>query len=100
MHWLSELLQYDPEHPLIFTRLFFWGFFAVVLLGYSIIYKKPGIRTAYLLLASFYFYYKTSGVFLLLLIFTIISDYNWGRLLAKTQTDWKRKLFLTCKYRP
>lgn len=90
-HWLS----YDPENPLIFTRLFFWAFFAVVLLGYSFVYKKVNVRTIYLLAASFFFYYQTSGVFLILLIFTIISDYNWGRLLAKTETPWKRRMFLT-----
>jgi D-alanyl-lipoteichoic acid acyltransferase DltB (MBOAT superfamily) len=88
-------LSYDPEHPLIFTRLFFWGFFAVVLLGYAFVYNKVNVRTIYLLAASFFFYYQTSGVFLILLIFTIISDYNWGRLLARTETPWKRRAYLT-----
>lgn len=92
---IQQWLSYDPEHPLIFTRLFFWGFFAVVLLGYAIVYRKVNVRTIYLLAASFFFYYQTSGVFLILLIFTIISDYNWGRLLARTETPWKRRAYLT-----
>lgn len=95
LHFLQSVFAFDPEHPLIFTHLFFWGFFAVVLLGYGLVYKKINARTIYLLAASFFFYYKTSGVFLVLLIFAIISDYNWGRLIHNSKEEWKRKLFLT-----
>lgn len=94
--YLQGILSFDPEQPLIFTQLYFWGFFAVVLLGYAVVYRKVNARTVYLLAASFFFYYKTSGVFLVLLMFTIISDYNWGRLIAQSTVQWKRKLFLTC----
>ena len=48
-----------------------------------------------MLLVSFFFYYKTSGVFLILLIFTIVSDYNWGRLIYESKTIGKKKLYLT-----
>ncbi|MGE0568622.1 MAG: MBOAT family protein, partial [Bacteroidia bacterium] len=74
---------------------FFWGFFAVVMLGYSLIYKKLAARSIYLLLFSFFFYYKTNGVFITLLFFTIVSDFFWGQFIAKTETVWKKKLFLT-----
>lgn len=43
-----------------------------------------------------FFYFKTSGVFVLLLLFAICSDYCWGRLIAGSNVTWKRKLFLTC----
>jgi alginate O-acetyltransferase complex protein AlgI len=48
-----------------------------------------------LLAVSLFFYFKTSGVFVLLLLFTIISDYNWGRLISQSTDRSKRKLFLT-----
>lgn len=95
LSFIRGLLAFDPDSPLIFTQLFFWGFFAVVLLGYAAVYQKINARTLYLLAASFFFYYKTSGVFLILLLFTIVSDYNWGKAIYKSQTEWKRKLFLT-----
>ena len=44
---------------------------------------------------SFFFYYKTSGVFLILLIFTIISDYNWGRLIYQSKSESRKKVYLT-----
>jgi len=81
--------------PVIFTQLYFWGFFAVVLAIYSLLYKKNTLRTFYLLLVSFFFYYKTSGVFLILLIFTICSDYNWGRLIYQAKSVKRKKLYLT-----
>lgn len=94
--YLKSYLLYAKGQPVIFTQLYFWGFFAVVLGIYSLIYRQNKARTIYLLLVSFFFYYKTSGVFLILLIFTIISDYNWGRLIAASHSIAKKKLYLTC----
>lgn len=88
-------MQFDPEQPLLFTHLFFWGFFAVVLLGYSFIYKQNKARSIYLLLFSFFFYYKTNGVFITLLFFTIISDFYWGKRIAASSNQTHKKLFLT-----
>lgn len=50
----------------------------MVLFFYSFIYKVNKLRSVYLLLVSLFFYFKTSGVFVLLLLFTICSDYLWG----------------------
>ena len=80
---------------MLFTQLFFWAFFAIVLLIFSAVYKINKLRTIYLLAVSLFFYFKTSGVFVILLLFTIISDYNWGKQIDKTNSESKRKLFLT-----
>ncbi len=93
--YLKPYLVYVKGQPVIFTQLYFWGFFVVVLGVYSLLYKKNRSRTIYLLLVSFFFYYKTSGVFLILLIFTIVSDYNWARLIYQSKTIWCKKLYLT-----
>ena len=93
--YLKPFFLYVKGQPVIFTQLYFWGFFAIVLGVYSLIYKKNNLRTFYLLVVSFFFYYKTSGVFLILLIFTICSDYNWGRLIHQSKSARNKKLFLT-----
>ena len=85
---------YTKGQPVIFTQLYFWGFFAVVLSVYSLIYKKNTARTIFLLLVSFFFYYKTSGVFIILLFFTICSDYQWGRLIYKSKSVRTKKLLV------
>lgn len=95
IEYLKSCFLYVKGQPVIFTQLYFWGFFAVVLGIYSLIYKKNTARTFYLLLVSFFFYYKTSGVFLILLIFTIISDYNWGRLIYESKSESRKKVYLT-----
>lgn len=92
---LKSWFVYEQGKPIIFTQLYFWGFFMVVLSLYSIVYKKNTLRTVYLLLVSFFFYYKTSGLFIILLFFTIISDFNWGRLIHQTNSASKKKLYLT-----
>jgi D-alanyl-lipoteichoic acid acyltransferase DltB (MBOAT superfamily) len=76
-------------------NLFFWGFFAVVLFGYSIVYKFNLARTVFLLLVSFFFYFKTSGFFIILLFFTITNDYFLGQGIAAAKTQARKKLFLT-----
>lgn len=93
--YLKPYFLYVKGQPVIFTQLYFWGFFVVVLGIYSLLYKKNTLRTFYLLLVSFFFYYKTSGVFLILLIFTIVSDYNWGRLIYQSQSDTRKRVYLT-----
>ncbi len=92
---LKDIFSFAEGKPLIFTQLFFWGFFAVVLLFYSVVYKQSKLRTIYLLAVSFFFYYKTSGVFLILLVFTICSDYNWGRLIHRSSSTALKKTFLS-----
>lgn len=92
----QSILAYQQDKPLLFTQLFFWFFLSVVLLFYSFLYKFSKARTIYLLTVSFFFYYKTSGVFLILLLFTICSDYTWGQLIYKAKRNWAKKIFVTC----
>lgn len=78
INFINQILAYSQNKPLLFTQLFFWGFFICLLTGYALIYKKSKLKTLYLLAFSFFFYFKTSGVFIVLLLFTICSDYLIG----------------------
>jgi alginate O-acetyltransferase complex protein AlgI len=44
---------------------------------------------------SLFFYFKTSGVFVILLLFTICSDYFWGKRIHKSPTALNKRIFLT-----
>jgi len=88
---LADIFLFHPEKPLIFTRLFFWGFYFVVLLVYSFIYKQRAARNAFLFLASLFFYWKTSGLFFLILVFSTFSDYYLGKLIhVARRKSWKK----------
>lgn len=92
--WIKEILLYNSEKPMIFSSLFFWGFFAITLLGYSIFYKKNWLRNLYLFILSLFFYYKSGGYFFSLLVFTTIVDYSVGIALGKVNSNVKRKFLI------
>ncbi|MCQ2252281.1 MAG: hypothetical protein MJZ61_02395 [Bacteroidales bacterium] len=88
------LFLFDPKRPLLFTQFFFWGFFFVVMAFYTMVYKRIAMRNIYLLLVSLFFYYKTGGVFVALLIFTVVSIYYITNWLHKTPDGMGRKCIL------
>ena len=87
--YLQALFSFDSAHPLLFTQFYFWAFFALVFAGFSLIHSKPLLRNAYLFFVSLFFYYKTSGVFLALLLFVVIYNYFAARALHRARPRWK-----------
>ncbi|WP_297087750.1 MBOAT family O-acyltransferase [uncultured Draconibacterium sp.] len=97
---LNELLRniflYDKTAPLIFTRFFFWAFFAFVLAGYSLVYKNKNrsVRAGYLFLVSLFFYYKSSGFFFFILLFSTLTDFFIGKSIYKSKNELFRKFLI------
>jgi alginate O-acetyltransferase complex protein AlgI len=94
METLKNIFLYDQESPLLFTRLYFWGFYAVVLAIYSVIYKKNALRNAYLFLVSLFFYYKTGGLFFFILLFSTTSNFFIGKAIYQTRYPLAKKLYV------
>ncbi len=94
MDWIIDILIYHDNEPLLFTQLYFWVFFGIILLGYSFIYKKNSIRNIYLFIASLFFYYKSGGYYFSLLVFSTLVDYTAGLMIAATRDKVKRSLWL------
>ena len=89
---MIEWFTYDPAHPLLFTQFYFWAFFAIVYAGFALIMQRAGssrarlhARNIYLMAASWFFYYKTSGIFLLILAFITISDFLIGQQIPRSK---------------
>jgi len=93
--FLKNIFLYNEDAPLDFRKLYFWIFFAVVLAAYSIVFKKEKPRNAYLFIVSLFFYYKTSGLFFMLLIFSTIVDFFIGKAIFFSEKKTNRKLLLT-----
>jgi D-alanyl-lipoteichoic acid acyltransferase DltB (MBOAT superfamily) len=78
--------------------IFSSGFFPFLFLGfiavYSIVYKHNKLKNIYLTLFSIFFYYKSSGLYFILLLITAVVDYNLARQIARTENNRKRTLFL------
>ncbi len=94
LEFLKKIFLFDPHSPLIFTRFYFWAFFTIVLAVYVFIYKKKAIRNIFLFGASLFFYYKTSGFYFILLIFSTAVDYFIGKAIYNTDKQTKRKLLV------
>lgn len=93
---IKNIFLYSPEHPLIFTRLYFWIFFAVILGGYSLVYKSPNrtLRAGYLFLFSLFFYYKSSGFFFFILIVSTLTDFIIGKEIYRSKSKLAQKLLI------
>ena len=91
---LKNILLYDAQSPLLFTRLYFWVFFAVMLAGYSVVYKRMALRNAYLFFVSLFFYYKTSGFFVSILLVSTLTDFIIGQRIYAAKAVLNKKLWL------
>ena len=96
MEFLRHIFAFDSNSPLLFTQFYFWAFFALVYAVFAMIMevgahsaqairregdKAKGrntrlhLRNVFLMAVSWFFYYKTSGLFLLILLFVTLSDW-------------------------
>lgn len=95
MNRLIEIFKFSEEFPLIFTQANFWIFFAVVYFVFALIFKKIPLRNAYLFFVSLFFYYKTSGLFVGLLIFSTVLDFFIAKAIYATPSQRKRYTLVT-----
>ncbi len=91
---VSMVFRYDPDRPFIFSTPAFWIFFLFVLAGFSLLYKRLFLRNLYLFLVSLFFYFKTGGLFLILLIIVTLIDFTCGLLIHNSKTRFLRKTFI------
>ena len=91
----NGLFTFDENHPLIFTQLDFWIFFLLVLAIFSYIHKYKLTRSIFLFVVSLFFYFKTSGLLVLLLFSSIVINYFIGKGVWNTNSQIKKKGFVT-----
>ena len=83
---LQALFAYDASSPLIFSSGLFLFLFAGFLLVYSVFRRAPMARIVYVIAFSLYFYYKSSGIYFLLLVFAAASDFLIARGIFRTRS--------------
>ncbi len=89
-----QQLGYNPEEPLQFLSGFFLVFMSVFTVGYTMLNKNLNWRIIYVIVCSLYFYYKTSGLFYLLLVGLSLSDYTIGFFIHHSQNRKIRNILL------
>lgn len=83
---LVDILAFDEQAPWQFTMLHFWVFLTIVLMFLCLLQKRVWMRNAFLFAMSVFFYYKTSGIFTLILIFATINNFFIGKGVEKARS--------------
>ena len=111
MEFFSHIFGFNSKSPLLFTQFYFWAFFALVYAVFALIMeggaqsaqairregdKAKGrntrlhLRNVFLMAVSWFFYYKTSGLFLLLLLFVTLSDWLIAKQIYRNKEQGTR----------
>lgn len=80
---ICDRLVYLPSEPMLFSSGTFWALFLVFLPLYSLLKKRLWQMIVFVVLFSFYFYYKCSGIFVCLLAATSLVDWTISRLISQ-----------------
>ncbi len=84
-HNILELLSYDPAAPMLFSSGTFWALFLLFMPLYAMLRCRMWLMLGFVVAFSFYFYYKSSGFFVLLLGGTSIIDWTLSRLMSRPE---------------
>ena len=103
MQFLHHIFAFNSDSPLLFTQFYFWAFFAIVYAVFALIMEvgteargerlkaesrlRLHLRNVFLMAVSWFFYYKTSGLFLLLLLFVTLSDWLIARRIYEAKGE-------------
>ena len=90
-----NIFTYSPESPMLFSSrdflLLFLPFFAI----FTVVSRKVTWRNLYLTLFSLFFYYKTGGIYFLLILLMSLTDYTISLFLTTTKEQKHRKWLVT-----
>lgn len=87
---IQQVLVYDPARPMLFNSLPFLLLFVLFYGGYLLCLRRTNVRIFYLLAFSCFFYYKSSGGYLALLILTTLLNFVLGHaIFTATQRRWR-----------
>lgn len=96
MDWsiIEQWFTYQENSPLLFTQRYFWVFFAFVMGGFSLVYKHTARRNVFLFAVSLFFYYKTSGFYFIILLFSTVVDFVIGWAIYTNKVKWQRQFLV------
>ena len=94
---LPAILQqflYDPKNPLLFNNGFFVYFFAVFVSLYFLFRNYSLARSFIVSLFSLYFFYKASGIFVVLVLISAVADYALSNLIYRQKKKGAKQALL------
>lgn len=89
-----EQFLYQPDQPMIFNSGFFLFLFTGFLFLYYLGQENQRAKLIFVTLFSYYFYYKSSGIYFLVLLSCTIVDYRLAEMISKTVLHRRKKILL------
>lgn len=87
-------LVYDPGKPMLFNSKVFLIWFLAFYGGYLLLKRQANWRLVYTLGFSLFFYYKSSGIYFVLLILSTLIDFTLGHYIHNASSKSKRRGYL------
>lgn len=88
---LFDALKYDETAPMIFNSgVFLWLFTGFVII-YTLLRKQDTPRILFVTLFSYYFYYKSSGEYFVLLAIVTVCDFYIAQAMHRMERKSERK---------
>lgn len=85
---LFHLLTYHPDEPMIFSSGLFLIVFLCFTFFYMLLQRTLNLRLLFVTVFSYYFYYKSSGLYFGLLAVVTLSDFFIARLISVHKSKW------------
>lgn len=91
---LQELFsfQHGKDFAIGFSQLDFWMFFLVVMMIFSALHKSALMKTIFITAISLFFYFKTSGASVIILLFSILLNYFCGKWVFSANRKISKKV--------
>ena len=80
---IGNMFLYDPSAPMLFSSGFFWLLFIFFLPVYALLKRSKAKMVLFVVGFSLYFYYKSSGLFFLMLIGTSLVDWLLSHAISR-----------------
>ena len=92
---IASWFTFNPKEPILFNTALFLGMFLVFYPIYILTTKSKThtFRNIYVFAFSLFFYYKSSGIYFCLLLFSGIVDYNLAKILYEEVLESYRKFY-------
>ncbi len=91
---VASLLSYDATQPMIFSSGIFLFLFVGFMAIYTLLRNAPTPRILYVIAFSLYFYYKSSGIYFLILLFVSVSDFLISHLIHRAKSGVGKRLWV------
>ncbi len=91
---LRDIFLYDSTSPILFNSGTFFILFLFFITIYALIHKNRLSVSLFVIAFGYFFYYKSSGLYVILLALTAITDFSLALAIDKAKQRKNKKLFL------